>query len=161
MSPLGPRAFLAADPGSPRTYSEEVAAAVDVEVDRLLEEAEMRARAVLLARRGALDALAGQLLSVETMDAPHMLAILGDHPAPAIPSTRISPRRRGQAPPGAPAVIPGAAEGHTAHQVPEREAMAAAVGVRVQDREVPRQGHRTGLRRTFALCLRAAGLAGR
>ncbi|GAC1573070.1 MAG: ATP-dependent zinc metalloprotease FtsH [Candidatus Dormibacteria bacterium] len=92
MSPLGPRAFFAADPGSPRAYSEDVAAAVDAEVDRLLAEAERRARQVLNDRRAALNALAARLVEVETMDAAEMREVLERFPAPTVPLVTIHPR---------------------------------------------------------------------
>ncbi|MFN2452287.1 MAG: ATP-dependent zinc metalloprotease FtsH [Candidatus Dormibacteria bacterium] len=113
MSPLGPRAFLSAEPGSPRTYSEDVAAAVDAEVDRLLAEAERRARQVLQDRRPALNALAAKLLEVETMDAAELHQVLAQFPAPTVPLVTIHPRHD--------QAWGGAAERVTAHLQPRPE----------------------------------------
>jgi hypothetical protein len=52
---------------------------VDDEVDRLLDEALGRARAILAARRDLLDALAARLLEVETMSGAELTAIISTH----------------------------------------------------------------------------------
>ncbi len=89
MSPLGIRAFLPGEFGEPRTYSEEMASAIDLEVERLLEEASLRARTVLRDRRRALDALADRLLDIETMDAEELTTIVAGFPSRAVPRATI------------------------------------------------------------------------
>jgi hypothetical protein len=52
---------------------------VDDEVDRLLDEALSRARAILAARSELLDALAARLLEVETMGGAELAAMVSTH----------------------------------------------------------------------------------
>ena len=68
---LGPVAFAAERttiPPSPPPYSQEVAAKIDAEVSRLIEEGKITARALLEKHRGALDAIAQNLVEVETLE---------------------------------------------------------------------------------------------
>jgi cell division protease FtsH len=58
-------------------YSEAVAAVVDREVRRLIDEAHERARAVLLRHRDTLDGLARELVEKETLDPLDLAEILG------------------------------------------------------------------------------------
>ncbi len=60
--------FLGRDMGHMRDYSEQVAAAIDEEVRRLIEEAHMEAYAILSDNREVLDNLVLQLLEKETLD---------------------------------------------------------------------------------------------
>lgn len=55
-------------PETVRNYSEQTAQAIDAEVHRILDEARARVRDTLLAKRGALDALAKRLLEQEVVD---------------------------------------------------------------------------------------------
>jgi cell division protease FtsH len=55
------------DGGSGRDYSDHVAAAVDGEVRRLVDDARQRARAILLEHRAVLDDLAAALVEHETL----------------------------------------------------------------------------------------------
>jgi cell division protease FtsH len=66
---IGPVAF-AADRGGfgPDSYSEAVAAKIDAEVTRIIEEQKVRAKQVLLDHRAALDAVARKLVEVETLE---------------------------------------------------------------------------------------------
>ncbi|HEX7651804.1 MAG TPA: AAA family ATPase, partial [Candidatus Paceibacterota bacterium] len=62
-------AAFAADRGfGPESYSEAVAAKIDAEVGRILEDARGRAKDVLVQHRGALDAIANRLVEVETIE---------------------------------------------------------------------------------------------
>ncbi|OHB17564.1 MAG: cell division protein FtsH [Parcubacteria group bacterium RIFCSPHIGHO2_01_FULL_45_26] len=60
---LNPSAFVTAKP-----YSEEKAAELDRETKRIIDEGLERARAVLKKHRNALDAIAGKLVEVETIE---------------------------------------------------------------------------------------------
>ena len=66
---LGPVAF-GSDQNSYRneTYSQEIAAKIDEEVQRIIEEAKGRARQVLVTHRKALDAISEELVRTETME---------------------------------------------------------------------------------------------
>ncbi len=64
---LGPVAFGERSLGNV-PYSEEVAAKIDAEVSRILDEAKQRARAVLEEHRGALDTIAKALIEKETLE---------------------------------------------------------------------------------------------
>ncbi|MDP2594035.1 MAG: ATP-dependent zinc metalloprotease FtsH [bacterium] len=64
---LGPVAFGERSLGN-APYSEEVAAKIDAEVSRILDEAKRRARAVLEEHRSALDAIAKELVEKETLE---------------------------------------------------------------------------------------------
>ena len=79
MSGLGVRVVEAGEMGLARTHSDELGRRVDDEVDRLLDEALGRARAILAARRDLLDALAARLLEVETMSGAELTAIISTH----------------------------------------------------------------------------------
>jgi cell division protease FtsH len=83
MSPrLGPVGFASEDPAylgdqplSSRQYSEATQRVIDEEVERLLKEAEERARTILADHRGELDELVALLLEKETVDGTEVLAI--------------------------------------------------------------------------------------
>jgi cell division protease FtsH len=61
----------------PRDYSEETAAKVDAEVKRLVEDAYLRARALLQENRDKLDLLAQELLENEMVERPRVMEIAG------------------------------------------------------------------------------------
>jgi cell division protease FtsH len=93
MSPLGLRTFSGTGADSlGRDHSERMAWAVDEEVERLIAEAEQRARQTLVEYRDALQAVARRLLEVETMEASEMAALVIANP-PSIggsdPSTPV------------------------------------------------------------------------
>ena len=81
-----------------------MALAVDDEVERLIAEAEQRARRTLVEHRDALDAVAQRLLEVETMEASEMAALVAANPPQAagpestaplpLPQPRPATRRR-------------------------------------------------------------------
>ena len=104
LGQTGGEVFLGKDFGHQANYSEEVAAEIDREVRRLIEEAHDRARAVLAHHRSTLDRMAQELVEKETLDALELAAILGpldpwpvSDEAAAPPSDR--PRRgRGRGP---------------------------------------------------------------
>jgi cell division protease FtsH len=60
-----------------RSYSEQTARLVDAEIRRLTQEALDRARAVLHAHRGLVEALAARLLATEVVEEPELVRILG------------------------------------------------------------------------------------
>jgi cell division protease FtsH len=81
MSPLGLRTFSGTGADSlGRDHSERMAWAVDEEVERLIAEAEQRARQTLIEYRDALEAVARRLLEVETMEASEMAALVIANP---------------------------------------------------------------------------------
>ena len=60
-----------------REYSEETAARIDRDVQRLLEEGHARSLAILTAARKRLEALAQELLSAETVGPETLERVLG------------------------------------------------------------------------------------
>ncbi len=64
---LGPIAFGDRQLGN-EPYSEHVAAEIDAEVSRIIEEAKVRAAKVISSHRGALDAIAKELIEKETVE---------------------------------------------------------------------------------------------
>jgi cell division protease FtsH len=79
-----------------RAYSEQTAATVDAEVQRLLREAHERARATLARELRVLDQLAAQLLERETLHREDLDALLGP---PAGPGQTLARRARAVAEP--------------------------------------------------------------
>lgn len=72
---LGPVAF-AADRYGDAAYSQDIAAKIDAEVTRIIEDAKVRARKVLEEHRGALEAIAERLVEVETIEREEFEKIL-------------------------------------------------------------------------------------
>jgi cell division protease FtsH len=72
--------FLGRDMGSQRDYSDEVAASVDNEVRKLIDEAHGEARQILRQHRKVLDRLADALCERETLDTPELMELFGDLP---------------------------------------------------------------------------------
>jgi cell division protease FtsH len=68
--------FLGEDLIHTRDYSEETARVIDEEVAGILEHQAQRARSELLGARDLLDAVAGELLEHETLDAADIARIL-------------------------------------------------------------------------------------
>ena len=75
---------------------------MDAEVDRLLDEALGRARAILGARRGLLDDLAARLLEVETMTGAELAEVIASHATVELRGVVAVPR---PAPPAEPALV--------------------------------------------------------
>jgi cell division protease FtsH len=102
----GGEVFLGRDLGHQPNYSEEVAAAIDREVRRLIDEAHHRAAAVLTVHRATLDRMARELVERETLDALELADILGpldpwpvaDEPAGSPPRSRRGERSGGSWP---------------------------------------------------------------
>ena len=109
MSPrLGPRTFgrresmvfLGRDIAEQRDYSERTAEEIDEEVRRVIDEAHVRARAVLEEHRDKLDELANRLVEVETLEGDDLMRLLGpadgrvmpdEEQAPATPTEPTTP----------------------------------------------------------------------
>jgi hypothetical protein len=72
--------FLGRDFGHQANYSEQVAASIDAEVRRLIDDAHGRARTILSEHRETLDALATALVDKETLDTPELMEIIGSLP---------------------------------------------------------------------------------
>ncbi len=68
-----------------RSYSEAVAAQVDEEVRRLIDEAYQRCEAILTRQRRELDLVARYLVEHETMEQAEFLAVFGERPELEIP----------------------------------------------------------------------------
>ena len=92
----GSEPFLGRDFGSQRNYSEEIAAAVDEEVGKLILNAHQEAFDILVENRAVLDHLVEELLEKETLDKDEIARIFepdassgtGGRPGPG-PSTRV------------------------------------------------------------------------
>ncbi|HEY8486716.1 MAG TPA: ATP-dependent zinc metalloprotease FtsH [Limnochordales bacterium] len=78
--------FLGRDIARDRNYSEQVAAAIDEEVRRLIEEAYSRARQILQDHRDALERVVQALEERETLDRESFVAAVEGQPLPARPS---------------------------------------------------------------------------
>jgi cell division protease FtsH len=72
--------FLGKEIGEHRNYSEEVAQAIDEEVQSLVDQAYRHAHDVLTRHRDKLVTIAEQLMDQETMDADEFEAIFADLP---------------------------------------------------------------------------------
>ena len=72
--------FLGRDLGHQPNYSDHVAARIDAEVRRLIEEAHDQAREILATHRSTLDRLADALIAKETLDTPEVMEIFSDVP---------------------------------------------------------------------------------
>jgi cell division protease FtsH len=72
--------FLGREFGHQANYSEQVAASIDAEVRRLIDEAHERARTILTEHRETLDRLAEALVEKETLDTPELMEIIGTLP---------------------------------------------------------------------------------
>jgi len=97
MSPkLGPMVFgrkddlvfMGREISEQRNYSEDVAEDIDREVRRIVDDAYLRAKAILANYRDKLDLLAKTLIQKETLSHDEFLALLADLPAPLPPTTR-------------------------------------------------------------------------
>ncbi len=72
--------FLGRDFGHEPNYSEQVAASIDAEVRRLIDDSHDRARSILTLHRETLDALAAALVDKETLDGEDLMSIIGPLP---------------------------------------------------------------------------------
>jgi len=72
--------FVGRDMGHVPEYSQEVAGTIDAEVRRLIDDAHVRARAILETYSAVLDRLAGALLERETLDAADVEELLAAVP---------------------------------------------------------------------------------
>ncbi len=70
--------FLGRDFGHQPNYSDQVAAHIDAEVRRLIDDAHDQARKVLVTYRATLDRLADALIEKETLDTPEVMEIFSD-----------------------------------------------------------------------------------
>jgi cell division protease FtsH len=87
--------FLGRDLGHTRNYSEDVAAVVDEETKKLLEQAHQEAFDILMENRDVLDHLVTSLLEKETLDKEEVAAIFEPlRRRPSRPAWTGSPRRQ-------------------------------------------------------------------
>src|SRR6202022_5034379 len=77
--------FLGRDLGHQPNYSEHVAASIDAEVRRLIDDAHGQARDILTLHRDTLDTLAAALVEKETLDTPELMEIIGGLPPWLVP----------------------------------------------------------------------------
>jgi cell division protease FtsH len=70
--------FLAVPTTAPREYSDRTAEAVDAEIQTLLQQAHVRVRTTLTARRPALEALAKRLIETEVVDRSALTALIAE-----------------------------------------------------------------------------------
>jgi cell division protease FtsH len=74
--------FLGRDFGEDRNYSEEIAGKIDTEVRKIIDGCYADARKILEVNWDKVERMANSLLEHETVEAPEVLAILGDKPWP-------------------------------------------------------------------------------
>jgi len=91
--------FLGREIGHQPNYSDQVAANIDSEVRRLIDEAHSEAAEIIIEHRAVLDRLADALMEKETLDTPEVMAIMADVPKrprrPAsAPTAILNPPRR-------------------------------------------------------------------
>ena len=104
--------FLAGGGGNADAWSQRTAREIDLEVRRVLDEAEAVARQILTRRRLALEDLATLLIERETVDASELQAVLDRHPVDLsfLPKPTTKPTVM---PPPSDAVPPFRADRHT------------------------------------------------
>jgi len=91
--------FLGREFGHQANYSDQVAANIDSEVRRFLDEAHSEAAEILIEHRATLDRLADALIEKETLDTPEVMAIMAGvpkrsrRPAAPPPGVQVPPRR--------------------------------------------------------------------
>ena len=91
--------FLGRELGHQANYSDQVAANIDSEVRRLIDEAHSEAAEIIIEYRDTLDRLADALMEKETLDTPEVMALLADvpkrsrRPAAPSPGIQVPPRR--------------------------------------------------------------------
>jgi len=92
--------FLGRDLGHQPNYSDEVAARIDGEVRKLIDEAHSEAAEILTENRKTLDKLAAALVEKETLDTAEVMEVLGvvakrpSRTRPAEAPSRAQSRRR-------------------------------------------------------------------
>jgi cell division protease FtsH len=72
--------FLGRDIAREQNYSEEIAAAIDRETRRMMDEAFQRATTIIKEHRDQLDSIAMMLLDKETIEASEFVALIGEKP---------------------------------------------------------------------------------
>jgi cell division protease FtsH len=91
--------FLGREIGHQPNYSDQVAANIDSEVRRLIDEAHSEAAEIIIEYRDVLDRLADALIEKETLDTPEVMEILAPvtkrprRPAGPSPGITVPPRR--------------------------------------------------------------------
>jgi cell division protease FtsH len=91
--------FLGREFGHQANYSDQVAANIDSEVRRLIDEAHSEAADILIEHRQVLDDLADALMEKETLDTPEVMQIMAGvpkrprRPAGPSPGVTVPPRR--------------------------------------------------------------------
>jgi len=87
---LAPRDDIPTSFGTSRPYSEATARAIDVEVQRILQESHAEAARLLVEYRPQLDALAQALLERETLEEQEILKVTGLPRSPRLHDGPIS-----------------------------------------------------------------------
>jgi cell division protease FtsH len=75
--------------GASKPFSEQTAAAIDAEVQRIINECHAAAKSLLTRHRTELDALAHALLARDTLDEQQILEVTGLPPAPPLQTARL------------------------------------------------------------------------
>jgi len=75
--------FLGRDIARDKNYSEEIAAAIDREIRRIMDESFQRAKGIINERRELLDKIAHVLLEKETIESEEFVALIGEKPGQA------------------------------------------------------------------------------
>ncbi len=83
--------FLGRDISRDKNYSEEIAAAIDREIKKIMDESFQRATVIIQEHRAALDRIAQALIEKETIEGAEFLAVIGDGPKPEEPAAENPP----------------------------------------------------------------------
>jgi len=98
MSSMGPviygeknrEVFLGRDFGHVRNYSEEIAAAIDREVKKIVDNAYVRTKKIVIENRGIIDEIARKLIEKETLNRRDFLKFFGEEEKPAAAAAEIT-----------------------------------------------------------------------
>ncbi len=91
--------FLGREFGHQANYSDQVAANIDSEIRRFIDEAHSEAAEILIEHRATLDRIADALMEKETLDTPEVMALMVNvpkrsrRPAAPPPGIQVPPRR--------------------------------------------------------------------
>lgn len=87
--------FLGRDIARDKNYSEEIAAAIDREIKRIMDDSFAKATSIIKEHRELLDKLAHALLEKETIEGKEFLALIGENPeAPSSPASGQEPEKQ-------------------------------------------------------------------
>jgi cell division protease FtsH len=119
--------FLGKEYGHEANYSDSVAATVDTEIRKLVNDAHARAEAILTAYRATLDRLAAEMLEHETLGDQELQAIFGDVDTWIDPDPSALDEPLGEAPLEAPVAQPARESVVASERASERAPVEAPV----------------------------------